>query len=155
MARREKQALTYQQFADMSYDELLKELKGMLGQARRINVWFSVIERVNLLPALQAMHDKVARPGRRNPDPNKPNWEDICRILGITPDVVRMWRMRTQANTDIRHLLGEQPPKPKVSQEQMNKEALKHLQQLVTAVLTGDDEQAEAIAAALAERYGF
>jgi hypothetical protein len=37
----------------------------------------------------------------------------------------------------------------------MNKEALKHLQQLVTAVLTGDDEQAEAIAAALAERYGF
>jgi hypothetical protein len=52
------------------------------------------------------MHDKVAWPGRRIVDPAKPN---LRSILGITPDLVRMCRMRTQANTDIRHLLGENP----------------------------------------------
>jgi hypothetical protein len=108
------------------------------------------------------MHDKVAQPGKRRdltgPDPKQPNWEDVCRILGITPDIVRVWRMRTAANTDIRHLLGEEERR-KQKQEKARAataaEVLRQLQLLVTAVLNGEDEAAEAIAAALAERYEF
>ena len=143
----------------MSYEQLLATLKDMLAQAKRVNVWFSAIERVNLLPALQAMHDKVARPGQRidrgERDPAQPNWSDVCRSLGISPDLVRVWRQRTQAHTDIRHLLGEQPPTPRISPGQRNREAVRHLQVLVTTVLNGDEQQAEAVALALAERYGF
>jgi hypothetical protein len=153
--RKEKEVLTYQQYANMSFEELLKALKAMLAQAGRMIVWFDKSERVNLLPALQAMHDKVAQPGRRIPDPQKPNWEDVCRMLGITPNLVKQWKHLTQTDTDIRHLLGEQPPQPKRSTAATQAEAVKHLQMLVTAVLNGDEERAEALAAALAERYEF
>ena len=106
MAR--KQVLTYRQFLEMSYGELLRTLKDMLKQAQRLSVWFNAAERVNLLPALQAMHDKVAQPGKRSePNADKPTWEQVCRILGITPGQVRMWKQRTQTDTDLRHLLGE------------------------------------------------
>ena len=140
----------------MSYEELLRTLKEMLKQAQRLSVWFNAAERVNLLPALQAMRDKVAQPGRREePDPNKPTWEQVCRILGITPAQVRMWKQRTQTDTDIRHLLGEQPNKPGKSTEATNAQAVKHLEALCKSVLEGDDRRAEQLAAAIAERYGF
>jgi hypothetical protein len=156
MARRHKEVLTYRHFATMSYDELHKTLKEMLGQAGRLTRWFSAVERVNLLPALQAMHDKIAQPGRRVPDPDKPNWDDWCRSVGLSPTIVRMWRMRTAANTDIRHLLGEEPvQKAKFTQEQKNREAVKHLRLLCTEVLNGSEETAEQLALTLAERYGF
>ena len=156
MAKRiKKEALTYKEYADMDFEELYQTLKGMFRQAQRLMVWFGSEERLNLLPALQAMHDKVAQPGRRVADPNNPNWEDVCRMLGITPDIVRMWRMRTAANTDIRHLVGEQPPKPKLSQEQQNREAVRHLARLCRVVLNGDEDEAEHMALRLAEQYGF
>jgi hypothetical protein len=152
--RKQKEVLTYQQYADMGFEELLKALKAMLAQAGRMVTWFNKSERINLLPALQAMHDKVAQPGRRIPDPSKPNWEDVCRMLGITPNLVKQWKYLTQTETDIRHLLGEQPPQAKRTSAN-HTEALRHLQELVTAVLNGDEERAEVIASALAERYEF
>ena len=93
--------LTYKQFADMSYQEQHRTLKEMLGQAQRLSVWFNAVERVNLLPALQAMHDKVPQPGRREPNPDQSTWEQECRSLGIEPEQVRQWKRRTQAYTDI------------------------------------------------------
>jgi hypothetical protein len=159
MARKEKPIRTYKEFSEMGFEELLRELKEMLGKAQRINVWFSAIERVELLPGLQALHDKCAQPGRRTDlgkgDPNKPRWDEVCKLLGISPDLIRMWRMRTAANNDIRHLLGEQPAKPRLSQEQRNREAQRHLMLLCGAVLNGDEEAAEKMALMLAELYGF
>jgi hypothetical protein len=143
----------------MSYEELFQELKRMLARAGRQMVWFNRAERVNLLPALQAMRDKVARPGRRSdlagPNPSQPTWEDVCRMLAISPDLVKKWKRRTQAETDIRYLLGEEPTKPKKSQEEQNRDAVKHLRLLVTEVLNGSEETADRLALALAERYGF
>ena len=150
-----KDVLTYKQFGDMSYRELHRTLKEMLGQAQRLSVWFNAVERVNLLPALKAMHDKVAQPGRRQPNPDQPTWEQECRSLGITPEQVRQWKRRTQADTDIRHLLGEQPNIPGKHIEDRNALAAKHLAQLCKFVLDGNDVPAEQLAAALAERYGF
>jgi hypothetical protein len=120
-------------------------------------VWFNAAERTNLLPALQAMHDLVAQPGRREFNPDQPNWEDECRLLGVTPEMVRQWKCRTAAETDIRHLLGEgdKPPGKKDSRTARNAQAVKHLYTLVTAVSDGDDKQVEKLAAAFAEYYGF
>ena len=154
-----KDVPTYKQYADMSYQELHRELKHMLGRAQHLSVQFEAVERVNLLPALQAMHDKVAQPGRRGePNPRTPTWEEECRSLGITPELVRQWRRRIQAEFDIRHLLGEEPNKPGKRVEDKNALAAKHLQQLCRLVLSdreGDDVRAEQLAAALAERYGY
>src|SRR6516164_5588062 len=150
-----KDVLTYKQFADMSYQELHRTLKEMLGQAQRLSVWFNAVERVNLLPALQAMHDKVAQPGRREPNPAQPTWEQECRSLGITPEQVRQWKRRPQADTDIRHLIGEERNPPGKRVEDRNARAAQHLAQLCKLVLDGDDEHAERLAAALAECYGF
>ena len=128
----------------------------MIGQAQRLSVLFNGVERVNLLPALQAMHDKVAQPGKRGePDPNKPTWEEECRTLGITPELVRQWKRRTQTETDIRHLLGDKPNKPGKRVEEKNAMAAKHLQQLCDLVLNGDEIHAEQFALGVAERYGF
>jgi hypothetical protein len=151
-----KEVLAYKQFAEMSYDHLHHKLKEMIERAQRLSVVFNAVERVNLLPALQAMHDKVAQPGRRERDPNQPTWDDECRSLGIAPEQVRQWRRRTQAETDIRHPLGEERnPPPGKRAEDRNAQAAKHLAQLCTLVLNGEEEQAERLAAALAERYGF
>jgi hypothetical protein len=152
---RHKEVLTYKQYADMTYDELLRVLKEKFRQAQRISVWFGELERLGVLVALQAMHDKVAQPGRRIPDPNQPNWEDVCRSLGITPNLVRVWRCRTQANTDIRHLLGERPVKPGEKQADGNSQIRRHLAELCKKVLYGEEEQAEHMAMELVERYGF
>ena len=148
---------TKKEFAEMTYSELHRELKKMLGQAKRMTVWFNAVERVNLLPALLAMKEKVAQPGRREPDPNKPNWEDECRSLGITPDIVKKWKQRTQTESDIRHLIGEEPnrPAPRSSDSVNGALAVKHLQDLCKAVLEDDTTKAESMALTLIERYGF
>src|SRR5215831_18586765 len=87
------------------------------------------------LPALQAMHDKVAQPGRRGePNSERPNWEDECRSLGLTPEIVRQWKRRTQADTDIRHLLGGRAEEARQSAtEDRNALAAKHLEQICRA----------------------
>jgi hypothetical protein len=148
---------TYKQYADMPYLELHNELRRMLQQAQRLSIWFNAEERLNLLPALQAMHDMVAQPGRRTDrrESTDPTWEDECRSLGITPELVRQWKRRTQADTDIRHLLGEEPSRPGERGAASNAQAVQHLQAICTAVLRGDDLKAERLAAAFAERYGF
>ena len=156
MAKGSTSVITYKEFADMSYHELHQKLKEMIGQAQRLSVLFNAVERVNLLPALQAMHDKVAQPGKRGePDPKKPTWEEECRSLGITPELVRQWKHRTQTETDIRHLLGDKPNKPGEPAKDNNAMAAKHLQQLCQLVLNGDEIRAEQFALAVAERYGF
>jgi hypothetical protein len=81
--------------------------------------------------------------------------EDVCRSLGITPNLVRVWRCRTQANTDIRHLLGEQPAKPGEKQADSASETRRDLADLCQAVLYGPEERAEQMAMALVECYGF
>jgi hypothetical protein len=102
------------------------------------------------------MHEKVAQPGRRTPDPNQPNWEDECRSLGITPELVRQWKRRTQAETDIRHLLGKEDQRPgKKTSSEVNAQALKDLERICRTVLGGDEIVAEQMALALAERYKF
>jgi hypothetical protein len=148
-------ASSRQDFQRMDYPQLHRELKKMLAQAQRVITWFDSAERKNLLPALQAMHDLVAQPGRREPDPSKPNWADECQILGITPEMVRQWKSRTATETDIRRLVGEEPTQPRRSPQDRNREAVQTLQRLAQAVLEGKDEDAEHIAQFAAERYGF
>jgi hypothetical protein len=146
--------LTYKEFKEMGYERLHRELKKMLAQAERMTKWFNAAERINLLPALQAMHDLVAKPGQREPDPTKPNWEDECRLLGITPEQVRQWKSRTASETDIRHLLGERPKEPGAPPESIS-HIKRHLEDLARAVLDGNDDRAERLAAMAAEMYRF
>ena len=155
MPRPKQPVLTYRKFSQMSYEELLEKLKEMLAQAQRLTAWFNAGERLKLLPALQAMHDKVAQPGRRVPDPDKPNWADVCRILGLTPDLIKKWKQRTQTETDIHHLLGEDFRKSAKGKPDDPQALKKQLGLLCTAVLNGEEERAEQLAMALSERYGF
>jgi hypothetical protein len=151
-----KEVLAYKQFADMSYQGLHRKLKEMIERAQQLSVSINAVARVNLLPALQAMHDKVAQPGRRERNPNQPTWDDECRMLGITPEQVRQWKRRTQTDTDIRHLLGEMPNKPgKGKSEDRIALAAKHLEMICKSVLDGDEKRAEQLAMAFAERHGF
>jgi hypothetical protein len=150
-----KEVLTYRHYADMSYEELYRVLKEKFRQAQRISLWFGELERAGVLVALQAMHDKVAQPGRRIPDPGRPNWEDVCRSLGISPNLVRVWRCRTQANTDIRHLLGEQPARSGEQPAAGSGQLRRDLAELCKEVIYGEDVEAERMAMELVERYGF
>jgi hypothetical protein len=148
---------TYKQFKELGYARLHKELLKMISQSRRLMTWFDAGERLNMLPALLAMKDLVAQPGRREPDPSKPNWEDECRILGITPEVVRQWKKRTAAETDIRTIVGEKPKAQSAKDDAAARaaQAMKRLQALVEAVVEGDEARAEKLAYAYAQIYGF
>jgi hypothetical protein len=152
-----KEVLTYTQYAAMDYDELLRVLKDKFRQAQRLSLWFNELEKLGVLVALQAMHDKVAQPGRRRdlaePDPKKPTWEDVCSMLGITPNLVRVWRCRTQANTDIRHLLGEEPPRPGAKQPDSASEIRHRALRLAKAVIRGEETEAAQLAWGIVERY--
>ena len=141
----------------MGYEKLHRVLKSKVAQAQRRSTWFNATERLDLLPALQAMHDLVSQPGKREYDPNKPTWEQECILLGVNAATVRQWKRRTATDTDIRHILGERPPEPKQqrSTDGDNKAALALLERLTKAVLNGEDIEAEHLAAAAAERFQF
>ena len=145
---------TVEQFKALGYDKLHKELVRMIGQSKRIAVWFDEGERTHLLPALVAMRDLVAQPGRREPDPDKPSWQEECLRLGITPELVRQWKTRTASEQQIRRMLGEEP---KVSARGAGREDVvklkRHLEALAQAVLDGQEEKAEALAQAAADEY--
>jgi len=51
----------------------------MIAREQRIITWFNSDAPIKLLPALQAMLDLTAQPGRRIPYPNQLNWNDECR----------------------------------------------------------------------------
>jgi hypothetical protein len=115
---------------------------------------FNRDKRDQLLPALLAMKEKVAQPGRRFPTEGLPNWEEECKLLGIHPAAVRKWKERTQSEADLRMMLGEQPRPPKERHAPPSRE-LHRLQQLVQAVLDGDEDAAEHLAQQFAEEYEF
>jgi hypothetical protein len=140
----------------MGYEKLHKHLISMLNQAHRISRWFNAAERLDLLPALMAMRDLTAQPGRRDPESNPvPDWNEECLALGINANVVRQWKHRTATDTDLRTMLGEESGKPGKRSSSAEADAIKHLQRLVQAVIDGKEEEAERLALALAEHYGF
>jgi len=149
--------LSYGEYKALGYQKLHKQLAKMMSQTHRISRWFDAGERLNLLPALMAMRDLTAKPGRREPNSSHvPDWTEECYLLGINANVVRQWKRRTAAETDIRHLLGEEPNTPKrAGGGNANADAVKHLQRLVRAIVNGSEEEAERLALAIAERYGF
>ncbi|MGD0792839.1 MAG: hypothetical protein ABR920_13825 [Terriglobales bacterium] len=147
--------LSQKQYAELGYAKLHAELKRMLSQAERITTMFNAGSRLRLLPALYAMRELVAAPGQRSDiEPDRPSWERECRLLGITAEQVRQWKHRTAAETDIRHLVGEERAR-NAAPSTSNARALEHLARLATAVLNGDEIEAEKLAAAYAEIYGF
>jgi hypothetical protein len=128
----------------------------MLNQAHRISRWFNAAERLDLLPALMAMRDLTAQPGRRDPESKSlPDWNEECYSLGINANVVRQWKHRTATDTDLSNMLGEEPRRPGKRSSSVEADALKHLQRLVQVVIDGKEEEAERLALALADRYGF
>jgi len=149
--------LSYAECKALGYQKLHKQLVKMIAQTQRISRWFDAGERLNLLPALMAMRDLTAKPGRREPGISPvPDWTEECSLLGISANVVRQWKHRTAAETDIRNLLGEEPTTPKrAGGGTGNADAVKHLQRLVRAILNSSEDDAERLALAIAERYGF
>jgi hypothetical protein len=138
----------------MEYDELHRELKRLLKQAGRVMRWFNEDKRAQLLPALMAMKALVAQPGRRFPREGVPTWEEECKKLGISADLVRKWKQRTGAEHDLRKLLGEDEYTQRKHHETMTIDQRK-LQRLCEAVLNGEQVLAERLAAAYVEEYGF
>jgi hypothetical protein len=151
-----KSPLSQKQYAELGYARLHAELKRMLAQAERITKMFNVGSRVRLLPALYAMRELTAAPGQRSDiEPDEPSWESECRLLGITAEQVRQWKHRTAAETDIRHLVGEERALREKNIQPSNARALAHLARLTAAVLDGNEVEAEKLAAAYSEIYGF
>ena len=151
-----KAPLSQKQYAELGYARLHAELKWMLAQAERITKMFNAGSRHRLLPALYAMRELTAAPGQRSDiEPDQPSWESECRLLGITAEQVRQWKCRTAAETDIRHLVGEERAQRAKNAEPSNARALAHLARLTAAVLDGNEVEAEKLAAAYQEIYGF
>lgn len=151
--KRRRPLLTVKQYVEMGYEALHKELKRLVDHSKRDMVWLNKERAVQLLPALMAMQSMVAQPGRRNPTLGKPDWNEECRLLGITAAQVRQWKHRTAAEMDIRHLLGEDDQEPRTRQVPPSLE-LQKLQMLVRAVLENPD-LGERLALQIAEEYGF
>lgn len=148
--------LSQKQYAELGYTKLHAQLKRMLAQAERITKMFNAGSRLRLLPALYAMRELTAAPGQRSDiEPDRPSWERECRLLGITAEQVRQWKHRTAAETDIRHLVGEERALREKINQPSNARAREHLARLATAVLNGDEIEAEKLAAAYSEIYGF
>jgi hypothetical protein len=150
-----KAPLSQKQYVGLGYARLHAELKRMLAQAERITKMFNAGSRHRLLPALYAMRELTAAPGQRSDiEPDKPTWESECRLLGITAEQVRQWKHRTAAETDIRQLVGEERAL-RAKTEPSNARALEHLARLTAAVLDGNEVEAEKLAMAYQEVYGF
>lgn len=144
--------LSVAEYEAMGYEKLFKEVDQMLKQGQRLLTWFGKDERIILLPALTALKNLCARPGRRIPIPGQPDWQETLLRLGLNHEQVKKWRQRTASETDIRTLVGEdrsnhRTPPPSAAH------VLKQLQLLSIAVLNGDEDKAEMMAAAFAERY--
>ena len=139
----------------MGYPALHKEVAAMIGQAKRLVTWFGKAERWGLLPALTALQSLTAQPGRRIPVPGVPAWQEECELLGITPEVVRQWRCRTQAEKDIRQMMGELPPRPHRSSPNQLEHYKQRLKLVVNKILTDDeldtDDELYRMAAHIAE----
>jgi hypothetical protein len=142
-------------FEQMDYHELHKELMRLIKQSARTMRWFNVEKRDYLLPALAAMQKKVSQPGRRFPTSGMPDWQEECRLLGITAELVRKWKQRTASETDIRKMLGETEYQQHLKQKAPPSAELLQLQRLCEAVLAGEEKAAERIANRCAEVYGF
>jgi hypothetical protein len=143
------------EFKALGYERLHRKLLSMMKQAQRMMLWFNAAERTNLLPALMAMKELTAQPGRREPDPNRPNWEEECALIGISPDTIRQWKVRTAAEADIKTLVGEEKTAGGKSDGPTVSQLKRQLALLSQAVITQDDERAEKLATAFAEIYGF
>lgn len=141
----------------MGQEGLIIEVRRILSQSRRLVIWFKKAEQLDLLPALTALKQLSARPGRRQVDPEKPGWQEVCRSLDISPEMVRQWRLRTQSEHDIRRLLGEIENVPR--KKTFDEVALdiprfkKAVGRLVQFVLDAEFDEAERAAMDLAELY--
>jgi hypothetical protein len=155
MDMKHKAPLSQKQYAELGYTKLHAELKRMLAQAERITKMFNAGSRHRLLPALYAMRELTAAPGQRSDIEPRPSWESECRLLGITAEQVRQWKHRTAAETDIRHLVGEERALREKNTAPSNARALAHLARLTAAVLDGNEVEAEKLAMAYQEVYGF
>jgi hypothetical protein len=141
------------QFQELGYEQLHAELKKMINQAQRMTVWFNQDKQIRLLPALAAMKSLVAQPGRRF-KAGEPDWEEECRLLGISAEQVRQWKHRTASEKDIRHLLGEEPT-PRHPASVAPTVEFHRLMMLTKAIIEGDEIKAEKLAHAFAEEYGI
>jgi hypothetical protein len=143
-------------FLFMGYDRLHAELVRLLDAARETSISFAAMTQLEILPAIEALRELTAQPGRRIPDPNKPSFSDALYSLGLTPEVVRTWRRRTAADEAIQDILalGGKKPNGKAAQRAKQATAVKHLARLVETVLSGDESRAERLAMALNDLYG-
>lgn len=161
MPRKPKVLYTVQQCEAMGYKALHKLLVEVLARECRVIRWFNKTAQFDLLPALAAMKNLVAKPGGRtdlNPlDGETPNWEMECELLGISSAMVRKWKHRTSSETDIRHLVGEVPRTPTRNGDWQGKylTAMKHLKTIVVLIEEGKFEKAEDTAYAIAEYHQF
>jgi hypothetical protein len=145
-------------FLSMGYDGLHKELIRLLDAARETSISFAAMTQLEILPAIEALRELTAQPGRRVPDPSRPSFSDALYSLGLTPEVVRTWRRRTAADEAIQDILlpGGKKPNGKAAQRAKQTTAVKHLARLVETVLSGDESRAERLAMALNNLYaGF
>lgn len=143
-------------FLSMGYDGLHKELTRLLDAARETSISFAAMTQLEILPAIEALRELTAQPGRRVPDPSRPSFSDALYSLGLTPEVVRTWRRRTESDREIEERLIGKPKKAtgKAAQRANSAAALKHLATLVNAVLNGDEDRAERLAMAINDFYG-
>jgi hypothetical protein len=152
-----QQPKSVEEYKEMGYEALHKEVAGMISLAQRLVTWRGRAEHFGLLPALTALQQLTAQPGRRIPIPGVPSWREECELLGITAEVVRQWRSRTQSEKDMRMMLGEQvfkrpkhnPLDAKLTEQQLYK--------LVTSILNDEEIDPESqyyrIALAIAEDH--
>jgi DNA-binding transcriptional MerR regulator len=143
-------------YRNLGYTRLMAEIERMLAKVRTITLALSESERAELQPALEALHDLTAAPGRRIPDANAPTFQEACDALGLSAATVRAWRRRTLSEAEICQRMGEQPRKsPKTKQRERDVMALQQLKALVTAIVHGQEDRAERLAFTLQDIYNW
>jgi hypothetical protein len=88
------------EFRAIGHKRLHAELNKMLTELHRpkahggVKVRLNSEERANLLPALVAMQELTTAPTRREHDPDVPDWDEECFLLGLNPYTVRKWKQK-------------------------------------------------------------
>jgi hypothetical protein len=107
-----QELLTVTQYEALGYDRLMKRIRSQLREAERMGRMVNKAKQVQVLPAITALKNLTAQPGRRITKEGFPTFEESLLLLELNPATVRGWKFRTAAEMDIASLLGEEKKAP-------------------------------------------
>jgi hypothetical protein len=137
----------------MSYTDHHEALHSLVRKTIQSSVNLSIAKRELLLPGLESMKRKTAKPGRRLSITGERGWQDECRLLGLSAELVRKWRQLSASETDILELLGEERERRKPGTKSQAALAMMLAVRIAKATIKHKDAEAANLAQEILERF--